>query len=92
MFHILFVTHFPVVVMWISCFNSVDATKDNGRVGRLLNHSKASSNITTKVFELDEIPRLCMFACKDVEAEEELVYDYGDRRGDIIKLNPWLAK
>lgn len=81
-----------MVIMCFSRFDSVDATKDNGRVGRLLNHSKANSNITTKIFELDGLPRLCMFACKDVEAGEELVYDYGDRRGDVVKLNPWLAK
>ena len=70
---------------------SVDATEDNGRMGRLLNHSKKNSNVVTKVMEVDSTPYLCLVASRDVEPGEELLYDYGERRDDVIKAMPWLA-
>ena len=36
--------------------NSVDATKDDGRVGRLLNHRKHAPNIVPKITEVDGLP------------------------------------
>ena len=67
--------------------HSIDATKDDGRYGRMVNHSRKSPNATPKVFTDDiGIPRLCLVANR----EGELVYDYGERRGDIMKSNPWL--
>ena len=73
------------------CSLSIDATKDNGRLGRLVNHSKKSPNVVTKVLEVDGHPYLCLMAARDVEVGEELQYDYGERRNDIVKSFPWLA-
>lgn len=69
----------------------MDATKDNGRMGRLLNHSKKNANVLTKVIEVDSYPYLCLIAARDIPKGEELLYDYGDRRDDVIKAMPWLA-
>jgi hypothetical protein len=86
---------------------SIDATFESGRLGRLVNHSKVSSNCRTKVVMLDGIPRLVFIAKKDILPGSELYYDYGDRfvsvyffllpyiyfRNKINLLgNPWLAK
>ena len=86
---------------------SIDATFESGRLGRLVNHSKARSNCSTKVVMLDGIPRLVFIAKKDILPGSELYYDYGDRfvciqvfsplhyfyfRDKINLLgNPWLA-
>lgn len=70
---------------------SVDATKDNGRKGRLLNHSKKHPNVMTKVIEVDSHPYLCLVARRDIKVGEELVYDYGERRAEVLTVMPWLA-
>ena len=43
--------------------HSVDATRDNGRKGRLVNHY---SNVVTKVIEMDDTPYLCLMAGRDL--------------------------
>ena len=69
----------------------MDATKDNGRLGRLLNHSKTSANVVTKLMEVDGHPYLCLMAARDVGPGEELEYDYGERNREAIQSHPWLA-
>ncbi|XP_072243072.1 lysine methyltransferase 5Ab [Leuresthes tenuis] len=67
----------------------VDATKETGRLGRLINHSK-SGNCQTRLHPIDGMPHLILVASKDIEAEEELLYDYGDRSKDSVSAHPWL--
>ncbi|KAM9716994.1 uncharacterized protein ACNS7B_022751 isoform 2-T5 [Menidia menidia] len=54
----------------------VDATKETGRLGRLINHSK-NGNCQTRLHPIDGAPHLILVASRDIEAEEELLYDYG---------------
>ena len=56
-----------------------------------MNHSKKDSNVVTKVIEVDDTPYLCLMAGRDLKVGEELLYDYGERRGDIVESLPWLA-
>ena len=49
------------------CICSVDATKDDGRKGRLFNHNKTNSNVATRLPEVDGQPRLCLIAARDIE-------------------------
>ncbi|KAM9737224.1 LOW QUALITY PROTEIN: uncharacterized protein ACNS7B_012975 [Menidia menidia] len=56
----------------------VDGTKETGRLGRLINHSK-NGNCQTRLHPIDGAPHLILVASRDIEAEEELLYDYGDR-------------
>jgi histone-lysine N-methyltransferase SETD8 len=62
-------------------------------MGRLLNHSKKCPNVMTRVMELGgaTLPSLCLIARRDIEVGEELVYDYGERRGEVVAVMPWLA-
>lgn len=71
--------------------DSVDATKDNGRYGRLVNHSRRS-NVQTKLVPVDGEPYLCLMAKRDIVKDEELLYDYGERKKEIIEYHPWLSK
>ncbi|XP_029916737.1 lysine methyltransferase 5Ab isoform X2 [Myripristis murdjan] len=67
----------------------VDATKETTRLGRLINHSK-NGNCQTRLHDIDGKPHLILVASRDIEAEEELLYDYGDRSKASISAHPWL--
>ncbi|XP_073322599.1 lysine methyltransferase 5Ab [Pagrus major] len=67
----------------------VDATKESGRLGRLINHSK-TGNCQTKLHPIDGTPHLILVASRDIDAEEELLYDYGDRSKASVMAHPWL--
>lgn len=68
----------------------MDATQDNGRCGRLLNHSKTSGNVVTKLVPVGDHPYLCLLAARDIVVGEELTYDYGERSEDVMRSHPWL--
>ncbi|CAF2311009.1 unnamed protein product [Rotaria sp. Silwood2] len=68
----------------------VDATEETNRLGRLINHSRKNSNCQPKVFVVRDQPRLILVALRDIEIGEELFYDYGERRKDIVEAFPWL--
>ncbi|XP_034048279.1 N-lysine methyltransferase KMT5A-A-like [Thalassophryne amazonica] len=67
----------------------VDATKETGRMGRLINHSK-NGNCQTKLHDISGIPHLILVASRDIDEGEELLYDYGDRSKASIAAHPWL--
>jgi len=69
----------------------VDATKPTGRYGRLINHSRKAPNCKTKVFEYNGNPRLIFIALRDIDINEEILYDYGERDPHAIRSNPWLT-
>ncbi|XP_040578820.1 uncharacterized protein Set8 isoform X2 [Lepeophtheirus salmonis] len=69
----------------------MDATKDTGRLGRLVNHSRLHPNLLTKVVILENKPRLILVARQDIEKYSELLYDYGDRSKESLLAHPWLA-
>ncbi|XP_034752063.1 N-lysine methyltransferase KMT5A-A [Etheostoma cragini] len=67
----------------------VDATKESGRMGRLINHSK-NGNCQTKLHDINGVPHLILVASRDIDGGEELLYDYGDRSKASIAAHPWL--
>ncbi|OBS79844.1 hypothetical protein A6R68_21953 [Neotoma lepida] len=67
----------------------VDATRETNRLRRLINHSKCG-NCQTKLHDIDGMPHLIFIASRDIAAEEELLYDYGDRSKASIEAYPWL--
>ena len=70
----------------------MDATDENNTsMGRLINHGRKVANLTTKVVVVEEQPRLCFYATRDILEDEELFYDYGEKNNSIISDNPWLA-
>ena len=82
-----------LVNLWISIwFFSIDATVETGRYGRLVNHSRQTPNLMTKVIMNGKSPRLILVAKHDIEPGTELLYDYGDRSKESLAAHPWLAK
>lgn len=73
-------------------FCSVDATKDDGRLGRLINHSKKTPNVVPQVLELNNAPHVYFSALVDIEPGQEILYDYGDRSQKSIDEHPWLIQ
>ncbi|XP_034663312.1 histone-lysine N-methyltransferase PR-Set7 [Drosophila subobscura] len=68
----------------------IDATVDTGKLGRLINHSRAG-NLMTKVVVIKQRPHLVLLAKDDITPGEELTYDYGDRSKESLLHHPWLA-
>ena len=66
-------------------FSSVDATADNGRLGRLVNDS-TKPNCIVKKPTIHSLPCLCIYALKDIGPGTELICDYG------VKDLPWRLK
>lgn len=64
---------------------SIDATKPDGRLGRLINDSDSPNCVMKKVM-VYSLPHLCLFALRDIVSGTELRYDYG------VKDLPWRKK
>uniref|UniRef100_A0A8W8LWL2 SET domain-containing protein n=1 Tax=Magallana gigas TaxID=29159 RepID=A0A8W8LWL2_MAGGI len=62
---------------------SVDASEEDGRLGRLVNHG-SKKEINCKMKLIGEV--LCLFGTRDIYEGEELLYDYG------LKFYPWNSK
>ena len=75
-------------------FNSkrlcIDATEEDGSLGRLINHSLHGPNLKMKVVTVDDKPRVVFIASRTIKEGEELLYDYGEQRKAVIEANPWL--
>ena len=69
---------------------SLDATNNNGRKGRLVNHS-CTPNCKTEIRTIDNVQRVVLVAKQNIGIGEEITYNYGDRSKEALKANPWLA-
>ena len=58
---------------------SIDATTESNRLGRLANHSRKATAFVRVVTDgaAPPTPHLCLFAARDLEAGEQILYDYG---------------
>lgn len=57
---------------------SVDAARDDGSLGRLVNDDHINPNSRMKTIRVDGKPHLCLFATRSICPGEEITYDYGD--------------
>lgn len=58
-------------------FCRIDATEETAMLGRLVNHCSSDPNCTMMIVEMgcDYFP--CLFARRDINAGEEIVFNYG---------------
>lgn len=70
----------------------IDATKESGKYGRLINHSKKHPNLSPRVisFPTEEVLHLILVAKQDIEFGEELNYNYGENRKECLEEHLWL--
>jgi hypothetical protein len=77
----------------LKCVHSTDATIPLPAygLGRYINHSIVNSNLKGRIeFDANGDMHLCFVALRDIQPNEELFIDYGDRRRDIVKHMTWL--
>ncbi|CAB1431594.1 unnamed protein product [Pleuronectes platessa] len=55
----------------------VDAAKEDGSFGRLVNDDHISPNAKMKYLTVQGKPHLCFFAIRDIVPGEEMTYNYG---------------
>ncbi|XP_031151492.1 uncharacterized protein LOC116047099 isoform X3 [Sander lucioperca] len=56
----------------------VDASKEDGTLGRLVNDDHISPNCEMKKVVCEGKPHLCLFAVTEISPGEEITYNYGD--------------
>ena len=67
----------------------LDATKESGRLGWLVSHSR-SGNYSTRVVDINSYPYLILVAAEEIAAGDELAFDYADHNQDAIDAHrPW---
>ena len=74
---------------------SIDATSRAASFGKapFVNHSRTAPNLRVQLLEdTHGALHLCLFARRDIEPNEELLFDYGERRRAVIEDLPWLKK
>lgn len=71
---------------------AIDATKEDGTLGRLINHSRLLNNIKPVVGVKDEIPYVYFVAIRTILKGEELLYDYSDKSKTSKIAFPWLGE
>ena len=55
--------------------------RNRGNIGRFISHSCCPNLVIVPVRVLNMVPRVCLFASRDIAAGEEVTYDYG-QHGD----------
>lgn len=60
---------------------NIDATRI-GNVARFINHSCDGGNLSTVLMRSSGalLPRLCFFASRDIQEDEEITFSYGEIR------------
>lgn len=58
-------------------FFSIDASKEDGSLGRLVNDNHKHPNCVMKKIVVNNKPHLCLFAVKKIETGSEIEYNYG---------------
>ena len=76
---------------------AIDATDSTiKRFSRLINHSKKNANIKPKIIPLlnDETGKIevfvSFFAIQEIEIDQPLYFDYGDRRLSVRRDFEWI--
>ena len=64
-------------IKFVFSFSRLDATIDDGSLGRLVNDEDNKPNAVVKVLEVDECPHICFFAAEVLEPGVEIRYNYG---------------
>ena len=44
-----------------------------------------------KIFVVEQRPTIVFVALREIKVGQEIQYDYGEKRKDILESNPWLA-
>ncbi|CAG5993229.1 unnamed protein product [Menidia menidia] len=68
---------FMFAFKWKGKLWCIDASRDDGSFGRLINDEHRRPNCRMKKIDVNGNPHLCLFALNDIKEGEEITYDYG---------------
>ena len=72
---------------------AIDAGDENETKGRLINHSKRHPNVKPIVHTNAKGKPVILFkALKKIDTDQEILYDYFERRSSVIQMYPWLKE
>lgn len=71
-----------------SSYTLIDATEDDGKLGRLINHSKRHDNVRPERRMLLGKLHIVIVAKCDIEAGREVLYDYKDVNSSLPECVP----
>ncbi|XP_059205277.1 uncharacterized protein LOC131984472 [Centropristis striata] len=71
---------------WNKTFWQIDASSEDGTLGRLVNDDHISPNCVVKTVVCEEKPHLCLFAVTEISPGDEITFNYGD------SSYPWRSK
>lgn len=72
-----FLSEIAFIFLFLLSILSIDASREDGSFGRLVNDEHRHPNCRMKKIEVEGSPHLCLFAIKDIKDGEEITYDYG---------------
>jgi histone-lysine N-methyltransferase SETD8 len=64
---------------------AIDATESQ-HISRFINHSRLNFNLRPKL----KSGALYLITSREIDVGEELLFDYGDRRPEVLEHLPWL--
>ncbi len=62
---------------YVFIFLSIDASREDGSYGRIVNDDHRHPNCEMKKIDVNGKIHLCLFALNDIKEGEEITYDYG---------------
>ncbi|XP_070401390.1 N-lysine methyltransferase KMT5A-like isoform X1 [Nothobranchius furzeri] len=68
---------FFFVFKWHGKTCCIDASREDGSFGRLVNDEHRHPNCRMKKVNVNGSPHLCLFALKNIQEGDEITYDYG---------------
>ncbi|KAM3612304.1 uncharacterized protein V6R79_006508 [Siganus canaliculatus] len=63
---------------WNGTHYSIDASKEDRTLGRLVNDDHKKPNCKIKIIVVEGRPHLCLFSVRHICPDEEITYNYGD--------------
>ena len=79
-------------IFYIDDLKAIDATAEDNSLGRLLNHSRKRPNCEAKKFRYQRKTYIVLKTKKDIQAGNELTFDYGETRPYILEVKKWLTE
>lgn len=65
----------------------VDATAEDNSLGRLVNDDHINPACVAKVCQVDGMPCICFYACRDISIGEEITFNYSGSKN--VNDFPW---
>lgn len=72
------------------CIDATDPLRSN--VTRYINHSRRQDNVKPVIRCVDCQMQVVFVAKRDIDAGEEILFDYGDRRAAVLLSHKWLRE